>query len=449
MRRRGRHAAVAVTAAMLLVGIAGGATGAPGGKDETQRGPSHGTSVLNGGTRFYVPEGNDASVQADAFEAAGMTEEAALMRELASQQETVWLTGGTPEQIGARVTETMAAAKAQHQTPVFALYYVPGRDCSQYSSGGATSEAGYRAFVDAVAAAIGNAKAVVVIEPDGIALLPSEPWCGQSGGGFTGTPDDPAFVQQRFREIRYAVTTLGALPQTATYIDAGHSAWQGLDDYDAYYGDPNLQYGVVNRLRMAGIDQATGFALNTSNYRATEELIAYGERVSKCLYAVRDEPVPDIEAGYAPQVGTPCPSEEELDAMPVRKNAMTPFVIDTSRNGQGPWELGDTATTNDDAAAFEAEYGYATGDPEIWCNPPERGLGLRPTTDTGHPLVDAYLWVKIPGQSDGRCTRGVAADELPEPGYDVVRGMVDPIAGGWFVEQALELARLAEPALLP
>ncbi|GHG56396.1 glucanase [Flavimobilis marinus] len=448
MRRRGRGAAVAVTATMLLVGIAGGATGATAEKDSSNRGPAHGKSVLNGGTEFYVPEGNDASVQADAFEAAGLVEEAALMRELAAQQETVWLTGGTPEEIGATVSETVAAAKAQHQVPVFSLYYVPGRDCSQYSSGGATSEAEYRAFVDAIADELGSTKAVVIIEPDGVALLSSEPWCGQGSGGSTGTPEDPEFVQQRFREIRYAVTTLGAQPQTATYIDAGNSAWQGLDDYDAFYGDPNLQYGIVNRLRMAGIDQATGFALNTSNYRATEELIAYGERVSKCLYAVRNQPVPDIEAGYAPQVGTPCPPEEELDAMRVRKNQMTHFVLDTSRNGQGPWVLGDPAT-DDDAAAFTAEYGYTTADPEIWCNPPQAGLGQRPSTDTGHPLVDAFLWIKVPGQSDGRCTRGIAAADLPEPGFDVVRGMVDPVAGGWFVEQALELARLAEPALLP
>ena len=38
-----------------------------------------------------------------------------------------------------------------------------------------------------------------------------------------------------------------------------------------------------------------------------------------------------------------------------------------------------------------------------WCNPPDSGLGLRPTASTGVPLLDAYLWVKTPGQSDGQC----------------------------------------------
>ena len=107
--------------------------------------------------------------------------------------------------------------------------------------------------------------------------------------------------------------------------------------------------------------------------------------------------------------------------------ATTHFVIDTSRNGQGPW----TAT---------APY----PDTQDWCNPPNRGLGLRPTLDTGVPLVDAYLWIKIPGESDGTCTRGGPAGSV-----DPEWGVVDPAAGQWFPEQALQLARLANPPLVP
>ncbi|NUT94690.1 MAG: endoglucanase, partial [Saccharothrix sp.] len=60
--------------------------------------------------------------------------------------------------------------------------------------------------------------------------------------------------------------------------------------------------------------------------------------------------------------------------------------------------------------------------------PPGRGLGARPTADTGIPLVDAFLWVKRPGESDGECQGG-------------------PAAGRWWPEQALELAKLASPPL--
>ena len=69
----------------------------------------------------------------------------------------------------------------------------------------------------------------------------------------------------------------------------------------------------------------------------------------------------------------------------------------------------------------------------------------RPTTDTGNALVDAYLWVKVPGESDGSCNRGVSGSTTdPEWG-----GTVDPAAGAWFPQQALQLAQLASPALLP
>jgi endoglucanase len=106
----------------------------------------------------------------------------------------------------------------------------------------------------------------------------------------------------------------------------------------------------------------------------------------------------------------------------------TRFVIDTSRNGQGPW------TPDPDA-------GYP--DAQDWCNPPGRGVGLRPTTDTGTPLLDAVLWVKVPGESDGSCNRGIEGSTTdPEWG-----GIVDPAAGAWFPEQALQLARLASPPL--
>lgn len=52
-------------------------------------------------------------------------------------------------------------------------------------------------------------------------------------------------------------------------------------------------------------------------------------------------------------------------------------------------------------------------------------LGVEPTTQTGHPLVDAYLWIKTPGESDGECGGG-------------------PRAGQWWAEYALGLSRMAE-----
>jgi endoglucanase len=103
------------------------------------------------------------------------------------------------------------------------------------------------------------------------------------------------------------------------------------------------------------------------------------------------------------------------------------FVIDSSRNAVGPW----TPTVS-----------YP--DPMVWCNPPDRGAGVRPTANTGNELLDAYLWVKIPGESDGECTRGLGpAGQTIDPEW----GQIDPAAGQWFPAMALDLAKNANPPL--
>ena len=43
---------------------------------------------------------------------------------------------------------------------------------------------------------------------------------------------------------------------------------------------------------------------------------------------------------------------------------------------------------------------------EVLCNPPGRGLGPKPTTDTGFPNVDAFAWLDNPGGSSGACVPG-------------------------------------------
>jgi endoglucanase len=155
----------------------------------------------------------------------------------------------------------------------------------------------------------------------------------------------------RLQLLREAVSTFGQNPATAVYIDAGHSRWVPAPEMAA-------------RLKQAGIEGARGFALNVSNYIADAELIEYGKQVVAAL-------------------GVP-----------------THFIIDTSRNGNGPTE------------------------DNKWCNPAGRALGHQPSTETGEPLLDAFVWVKNPGESDGECEGG-------------------PAAGQWFDARALELAKNA------
>jgi endoglucanase len=143
------------------------------------------------------------------------------------------------------------------------------------------------------------------------------------------------------------------------------------------------------------------------------------------------------------------------DLASVDATATTHFVIDTSRNGAGPNPMtgGSDADMVDYAVApFDQAASISPLRSGNWCNPPGSGLGLAPTANTGVPLVDAYLWVKIPGESDGQCDSagGVRAwnysaynpwnvPASAQSTFDPLWGQVDPAAGAWFGEQALQL----------
>ncbi|MEV0906101.1 glycoside hydrolase family 6 protein [Streptomyces hokutonensis] len=237
---------------------------------------------------------------------------------------------------------TEAADKAG-RTALLVLYNIPHRDCGQYSQGGAGDGDSYRAWIDAVAQGIADRSATVILEPD--ALLHLVDGC---------TPAQ--FQDERYDLLNYAITKLKSLKHTKVYLDAGNAGWGHPDE-------------IYQPLRRAGIAKADGFAVNVSNFYSTEDSIAYGKQLSA-------------------------------------KTDNKHFVIDTSRNGNGPYTAGD--------------------EDENWCNPPGRSLGETPTTKTADPLVDAYLWVKRPGESDGECKGG-------------------PKAGEWWPTYALKLARASTP----
>jgi endoglucanase len=221
--------------------------------------------------------------------------------------------------------------------PLAVVYNIPNRDCGQYSKGGASGGGAYRAWIRELARGIGARPVALILEPDALGLLDK---CLS-----------PADQKERLGLLHDAVRVLRGHPDTVVYLDAGNAHWI-----------PAPQ--MAERLRAAGVEEADGFALNVSNYIGTAETIRYGEAISRLLGGVH-------------------------------------FVVDTSRNGNGP--------TPDFA----------------WCNPDGRALGTPPTTNTGSPLVDGFLWIKRPGESDGTCNGG-------------------PQAGAWWPEQALGLAQRAK-----
>ncbi len=402
---------------------------------------------LDPATQFYVPKPNhDAIKQIATLITQGRKADAARISAMITIPSAVWVESGAPKEAEQQVRRVTHLAAATKTVPVFVLYNIPFRDCAQYSAGGATSVAEYKAWIDGVVRGLGNRTAILIVEPDGLGIIPwytnidgQLEWCQPAEA------DPNTAAAERFEMLNYAVDQLTALPKTSIYLDGTHNAWLNVGD-------------ITDRLLKAGVQDADGFFLNVSNYQWTENLAQYGTWISSCIAYVTEVTSGDFaNCGNQYWSGGPANDWQGVALDPAKiwsDDAADPtantaginsryalilgdvaptktFVIDTSRNGQGPW-----TPTPEQAAAFP--------DPQTWCNPPDRGLGIRPTVDTGTPLVDAYLWIKVPGESDGQCSRGLGTgDSVVDP----IWGQVDPDAGVWFPEQALELAQLANPPL--
>jgi len=379
--------------------------------------------VVNPDTTLYVDWRSSTLEQAANLE--GQARDDAVL--LASFPSASWFSSGTPDEVAAEVDAVVTAAALEDAVPTLVAYNLPFRDCAQYSAGGAEDTAAYTAWIDGVAAGIGDREAIVILEPDGLGIIPwyttingETEWC-QPAELDAGTA-----AADRFEQLNHAVDALSALPGTAVYLDATHNGWLGVGD-------------ATDRLIKAGVEKADGFFLNVSNYQETAKLEYYAGWVSDCI-ALSTSTAPSAswwEPSYCASQYFPADpadittwpltdaayDQAFADTGLVRDRANQKHaVLDTSRNGQGPW--------TPPAGKYS--------DPEDWCNPPNRGLGRTPSTDTGNPVIDAYLWIKVPGESDGQCYRGTGGPLDPE------RNMQDPAAGQWFAEQAAELIAFAE-----
>jgi endoglucanase len=384
-------------------------------------------------TRFFIPVPNAGSLQQIEQLLAGRdAADALLIGRMITTPQAVWFTNGTPQSVNQNVTKVVREAALQRAVPVLVAYNIPFRDCSQYSAGGAPTNADYLAWIDGFASGIGNAKAIVILEPDGLGIIPFNTdingnleWCQPSGADPTTAADE------RFQTMGAAVDRLMQQPNVSVYLDSTQSAWLGVGD-------------AAKRLVRAGVQRASGFFINVSNFQADDRLQKYGTWVSKCIWFgsnpgswgnghydwCASQYYPATESDFSTWGLTDqwyVNNVESQTWVPYPGDAgLTRFVVDTSRNGQGAW----------------IPPAHPAGDPQDWCNPPDRGLGQRPTSNTGVTLIDAYLWIKIPGESDGQCSRWT-----PGP-LDPVRGMADPAPGTWFPEMALELVHNANPALI-
>jgi cellulose 1,4-beta-cellobiosidase len=377
--------------ACASIGKGGSSGPAPGGSEASRRNP-----FLD--VNFFLNPEYVANVEATA---KAFPNEADAIRKVKQYPSGLWLdsiahVANLPLWLGEARKQQQASGKPTLSLVV--VYDLPNRDCAANSSAGElkVSENGaarYRTeFIDVIAKHFkdfSELPIVVILEPDSLGNLVTNmnlPKCADSRS---------AYVESTV----YAIQKL-QLPNVSIYLDAAHAGWLGWDDHRA-----SLIKVYKKVLKLAGgYDMIRGFATNVSNYTH--------------LYN-RD--------GAALESSDPCYNElvymkkllVGLSDSGVKNKG---FIIDTSRNGKG---------------GIRKVWGH-------WCNIKGAGLGERPRAAPA-PFIDAYFWIKPPGESDG-------ISDPTQPRFDAECASNDsapnaPQAGVWFQSYFVDLVRNAVPPL--
>jgi cellulose 1,4-beta-cellobiosidase len=350
------------------------------------------------GVNFYLNPSYVANVEATAQR---HPPDAALIRKVATYPTGVWLSDiKSVDNLPGWLDE---AKRQQDESgrptmTVVVVYDLPDRDCSAESSAGElkTEENGVeryrREFIDPIAAqfrAHPDQPIAVVLEPDSLGNMATN----------MGVPKCQKAKAAYISGVVYAIKSFH-LPNVSVYLDAAHAGWLGWDDNRAKIA--RIFRTVLGEA--GGPDMIRGFATNASNY--THLTNSDGAKL---------EP------------SNPCPNEltyvkrlwKELDGYGFKNHGM---LVDTSRNGAG---------------GIRRKWGS-------WCNVKGAGLGERPRANptTG---VDAFFWIKPPGESDG-------SSDPSGPRFDPMCAGPDaaphaPQAGQWFEAYFLDLVRNATPVL--
>ena len=380
----------------LAVSACGSSIGQVGsGGPSSSEGSSHNPFK---GVNFYINPEYVANVEATAKR---HPDEAEQIRKVAQYPSALWL--DSIENAG-HLKGWLDEAKKQQDASgkptltVIIVYDLPNRDCSASSSAGEllvaqNGLARYKSeFIDPITAdlkAHPDQPIAIVLEPDSLGNLATNmslPKCQQAKSVYRNG-------------IVYAIKSFN-LPNVSVYLDAAHAGWLGWDDNRAKIA--KVFKTVLNEA--GGPQMIRGFATNTSNYTHLTN---------------RD--------GAALEPSNPCPNELTYVRTLSQTLAMYGFknhgyIIDTSRNGKGN---------------IRAAWGS-------WCNVHGAGLGERPRAEP-EPGIDAYFWIKPPGDSDG-------VSDPSQPRYDPMCGGPDaakgaPQAGVWFEKYFMDLVHNAKPPL--
>ncbi|GAA1917016.1 hypothetical protein GCM10009837_47600 [Streptomyces durmitorensis] len=340
------------------------------------------------------------------------------------------------------------------------IYNLPGRDCAALASNGelGPTEIGkYQTdYIDPIAAILADAKyanlrIVTTVEIDSLPNLVTN-----TGGRPTATPQcDVMKANGNYvKGVGYALRKLGAVPNVYNYVDAGHHGWIGWDDNFAASAQVMHQAATADG---GSVDNVHGFITNTANYSALKESnfkigdTVNGRSVRESTWVDWNRSVDELSFAQS--------FRGQLVSTGFRSDIG--MLIDTSRNGWGgaarPAGPGPTTDVNTYVEGGRNDRRIHIGN---WCNQSGAGLGERPTTapETG---IDAYVWIKPPGESDGSSKEipndeGKGFDRMCDPtyegnprnGFNPSGALPDaPISGKWFSAQFQELLNNAYPAL--
>lgn len=412
------------------------------------------------GAAGYVNPQYAANVRASARQEHGRL--GASIRRLASVPTAVWLDRIAAVTGGPGVTMTLrdhleAALDQQRRTrrPVaitLVVYNLPNRDCAAAASAGELlvaedGEARYRAeFVDQIASILGERRyaglrKVAILEPDSLPNMVTnlaQPRCAEADAA-------DAYVEG----IQYALDRLHPIRNTYAYLDIAHAGWLG---WDPNFPNAVSLYTEVVAGTDAGFASVDGLVTNVSNYVPTEEVFL---------------PDPNLDFGGLPLRSNSYhqwnPFLDELDYAQGLRSAFVAagfpddigMLVDTGRNGWGGPNRPAQVSTATDLEAYVAESRIDRRPARSgWCNQAGAGIGTRPQAGPAVG-IDAFVWIKPPGESDGVSAPGIPDPNDPNKGFDPncdpngpTNALPDaPHAGRWFHEQLVMLVRNAHPAL--
>jgi cellulose 1,4-beta-cellobiosidase len=324
----------------------------------------------------------------------------------------------------ARIAPNMqrAAELATASQPVviqFVVYNLPGRDCNAFASNGELPSGSINVYktryIDVIKGELAkyanpNVRVVLVLEPDSLPNMATN----------LGNPRCQTAEPEYYEGIAYAMAEL-TMPNTYMYLDTAHGGWLGWDDNLAKITTIYRRVMDIALNKNPNV-KLNGFATNVSNLSPFD---------AKTTAPAKEATLENVNGELRFQFNA-CIDEDIFTRKLAERFAVvglpTRFIVDTSRNGQ---------------AGIRTRWGS-------WCNVKGSGIGSLPQVDPT-PLLDAFVWIKPPGESDGIAgPQGVPrldpfCDPTTYQGIDALAGA--PQAGQWFHSQFVMLVDNANPKL--